>query len=286
LYLPDVDVFFQSNAAAVLPNISKMLRTVTKQKLVSQWAQQNDPLLKHVQEVCQGDPALRARMNHLAECEVKGSHPRFDIPTKQSIWFRPTAFMGNLLAMLTTDFSLFQLGQYLQLVLGLDFLPPSTPDGQCPCGRQHDSTGYHRLNCSRWAGRSWAQGHNLVVAALASENRRLGLAVVDLDAAMRRQCTHLTSQARADILVRTNELAITDRVQGHGSARKQFVIGNKYKSSEIFGIPKIVPKFVSEFRKLFPIVPNGDILSSERSPRGNAFSGHPERPQCHGYNSV
>jgi hypothetical protein len=55
----------------------------------------------------------------------------------------------------------------------------------------------------------------------------LGLAVVDLDAAMRRQCTHLTSQARADILVRTNELAITDRVQGHGSARKQFVIDVK-----------------------------------------------------------
>ncbi len=51
-----------------------------------------------------------------------------------------------------------------------------------------------------------------MIAALASENRRLGLAVVvDLDAAMCRQCTHLTSQAREDILVRTNELAITDR---------------------------------------------------------------------------
>ena len=44
---------------------------------------------------------------------------------------------------------------------------------------------------------------------------------------MRRQCTHLTSQARGDILVRTNELVITDRVQGHGSARKQFVIDVK-----------------------------------------------------------
>jgi hypothetical protein len=60
-------------------------------------------------------------MNHLAECEVKGSHPRFDIPTQQSIRLRPTAFMGNILAMLTTDFSQFQVGQYLQLVLGLDF---------------------------------------------------------------------------------------------------------------------------------------------------------------------
>ena len=65
-----------------------------------------------------------------------------------------------------------------------------------------------------------------MVAALAYENRRLGLAVVDLDAAMRRQCTHLTSQARGDILVRTYEVAITDRVQGHhdGSARKQLLL--------------------------------------------------------------
>ncbi len=55
LFLPDVDVFFQSNAAAVLSNISKMMRKVTKQKFVnfvSQWAQQHDPLLKHVQDVC------------------------------------------------------------------------------------------------------------------------------------------------------------------------------------------------------------------------------------------
>ncbi len=132
LYLPDVDVFFQSSVAAVFPNISKMIRKVTKQKLVSQWAQQNDPPLKHVQDVCRAYPALRARTNHLAECELKGSHPRFDIPTQQSTRFRPTAFMGNLLAILTTDFSPFQLGQYLQLVLGMDFLPPSTPDGQCP----------------------------------------------------------------------------------------------------------------------------------------------------------
>jgi hypothetical protein len=62
LYLPDlqVNVFFQSNAAAVLPNISKMMRKETKHKLVSQWAQQHDPLLKHIHHVCQAYPALRA----------------------------------------------------------------------------------------------------------------------------------------------------------------------------------------------------------------------------------
>ncbi len=48
-----------------------------------------------------------------------------------------------------------------------------------------------------------------------------------------------------------------------------------------------IPKFVPKFRPFFlSKYSQGDILSSERSPRGNAFSGHPERPQCHGYNSV
>ncbi len=65
--------------------------------------------------------------------------------------------------------------------------------GKCFCGRVSDYSGYHRLNCSRQAGRSWAQGHNLwcQVAALGFENRRLGLSVVDIDTAIRRQFTHL-----------------------------------------------------------------------------------------------
>ncbi len=176
-----------------LPNISKMLRQATRQKPVTQWAQQHNPLLKHIQAVCQADSLLRARMNHLAQGEVKGPHPRFDIPSDLLLRFRPTAFLGNILSMINADFSPFQLGQYLKLVLGLDFPAQATTDGNCPCGRANNSTGHHRLNCSRCAGRSWAQGHNLVVSALASENRRLGPSVVDIDAAMRRQCTHVTN---------------------------------------------------------------------------------------------
>ena len=58
LFLPALDLFFNANAAAALPNISKMLRKVTRQKLVTQWAQKSNPLLKHVQAVCQADPAF------------------------------------------------------------------------------------------------------------------------------------------------------------------------------------------------------------------------------------
>jgi hypothetical protein len=88
LYLPEIDLFFYSNAATVLPNISKMLRKATRQKLVTQWAQQHNPLLKRVQVVCQADSSLRARMNHLAQCEVKGPHPQFNIPSDLSLRFR------------------------------------------------------------------------------------------------------------------------------------------------------------------------------------------------------
>jgi hypothetical protein len=221
LYLPEIDLFFHSNSAAVLPYISKiMLRQATRQKPVTQWPPQHNPMLKHVQAVCQGPvrqadsslslPDSRARMNHLAQCEVKGLHPRYDIPADLSLRFRPTAFLGNILSMINAD-SPFQLGQYLKLILGLDFPAQATTDGNCLCVRANDSTGYHRLNCSRWAGRSFAQARNLVVSALASENRQLGLSVVDIDAAMRRQCTHVTSQGRGNILVRSVDLEITDR---------------------------------------------------------------------------
>ena len=45
---------------------------------------------------------------------------------------------------------------------------------------------------------------------------------------MQRQCSHADSQAsRGDILVRTNDLEITDRVQGHCCSRKQFVFDVK-----------------------------------------------------------
>ena len=67
----------------------------------------------------------------------------------------------------------------------------------------------------------------MVVAALGFENRRLGLSVVDIDADMRRQCTHFNSQVRADILVRFTDLEITNCALGYGCSRKQFVIDVK-----------------------------------------------------------
>jgi hypothetical protein len=44
---------------------------------------------------------------------------------------------------------------------------------------------------------------------------------------MRRQCTHLNSQAHGDILVRSSDLEIKDCALGHGYAWKQFVIDVK-----------------------------------------------------------
>ena len=67
----------------------------------------------------------------------------------------------------------------------------------------------------------------MVEAALGFENRSLGLSVVHIDAAMRRQCTHFNSQARGDILVRLKDLEITECALGYGCSRKQFMIDVK-----------------------------------------------------------
>ncbi len=64
-------------------------------------------------------------------------------------------------------------------------------------------------------------------SALGFENRRLGLSVVDIDAAMRKTCTQPNSLARGDILVRFNDLEIKVCAAGHGYARKEFVIDVK-----------------------------------------------------------
>ncbi len=110
---------------------------------------------------------------------------------------------------------------FLRLILGFDCLQPYTDDGNCVCRRAHDASGHHRLNCSQWAGRTWAQGH---IWWWHQFGRRLGLSVVDIDAALRRKCTHLKSQARGDIHVCFSDLEIKDCALGNGYDQTQFVI--------------------------------------------------------------
>ncbi len=81
----------------------------------------------------------------------------FDIPHKV-LRFRQTAFfLGNMLSLINLEFSYVQMGQFLRLILGLDFLPPHTDEGNCLCGKANDASGHHRLNCSRWAGSTRTQ---------------------------------------------------------------------------------------------------------------------------------
>jgi hypothetical protein len=113
-------------------------------------------------------------MSHLSQCEIQGTHKRFDIPPDKVLKFQPIL-----------EFSSIQMGHFLLLTLVLDFPPPHTDDGNCLCRKANDASGHHQLNCSLWAGRTWAQEHNLVVTANGFESRRLGLSVVDIDTAMR-----------------------------------------------------------------------------------------------------
>ena len=94
-------------------------------------------------------------------------------------------------------------------------MPPiPTADGKCPCGHPYCTLGTHQLNCKKWAGRSWAKGHDLVVKAVAYEARRLGLGAVDKDAQMKHDHSHLNSAKRGDLALTTNgQLEITNVVE-------------------------------------------------------------------------
>ncbi len=148
---------FVDTTATILSQRSKLwgnFGQVTEQKCLAHWMQLNSQLLKHVQKVTQADDSLRARMTHLSECEITGIYARFDLPAEKCARFRPTVFLGNILSMAKTEFSAIQLGQYLLLILGLEFPQQQASNARCYCGRPNDSSGNHRLNCSRWASRS------------------------------------------------------------------------------------------------------------------------------------
>jgi hypothetical protein len=89
--------------------------------------------------VVQADDSLRAQMSHLSQCDIPGPHRRFDLSSDLGLKFCPTAFLGNILSMISSEFSSVQLGQYLLLILGLVFFLPPTTDGKCFCGRENDS---------------------------------------------------------------------------------------------------------------------------------------------------
>ncbi len=57
-------------------------------KIESRWCHQRHPLvaLPVLYQIHQSKPLQRARLMHLQEQEVKGSHARFDIPLTQKIW--------------------------------------------------------------------------------------------------------------------------------------------------------------------------------------------------------
>ena len=108
-----------------------------------------------------------------------GPHGRFDIPPAINITHNPTAFITSILPYGSDGMSSSQLSLYLILILGLPKPPMLNRDGACPCGAPHSIFGYHQLNCKHWAGKSWHEGHDLCVKALAYETRRLGLGAVD-----------------------------------------------------------------------------------------------------------
>ncbi len=83
-------------------------------------------------------------MTNLSECEIKGLYDRFDVPAEKC-----EINVLRKLSMPKAEFGAIQLGQYMCIILGLEFSPHLTADGKCFCGLPNDSSGYHGLNRSR-----------------------------------------------------------------------------------------------------------------------------------------
>jgi hypothetical protein len=62
LRIPDIDIFFDTNAATALSQLSKTKGHVTRQIFLAHWLQTNNILLKHVQSAIQADDSLQARL--------------------------------------------------------------------------------------------------------------------------------------------------------------------------------------------------------------------------------
>ncbi len=133
------------------------MRQLTRQDFITQWAQLHSPILQHFQKVIHADDLLCACLSHLSQCEIKGQHMLFDLPPEKVLWFRPTAFLGNMHSMVSLGFSSVHLGQLFWLLLRLEFPQQNTDNGLCSCGRANDASGHHYLNFPQYAGKSWAQ---------------------------------------------------------------------------------------------------------------------------------
>ena len=97
------------------------------------------------------------------------------------------------------------------------------PPNQCPCGVSVDLYGHHRINCKQSAGRVWKAAHDTQQLALAYECRRLQLSVVDNDAHLRRDFTHLTSHKRGDLAINAQSTDFQILTRGN-IPRSQFIV--------------------------------------------------------------
>ena len=141
------------------------------------------------------------RLAHISPVQYLGPHKPFDLQHRITICHQPNAFLKTLLPSQEEGMSQHQMSLYLKLLLGLPIPALLATSPVCPCGKNHDFHGYHRLNCKQNAGRANRAAHDLVQLAVKKEFQRLGLPVVDNDNEMRRKFSHLSSQKRGDLAI-------------------------------------------------------------------------------------
>ena len=224
--LPHISLIRGLDSRLIENILARTIRAATQQSRLATWYKCNHDDVSRVSAIRANNPSLNARTQHMAPTVTKGPHGRFDLPSSIIVKHRPTDFLTSPLPYGSDGMSAHQLAQYLSLLLGLPLPSLPTPDALCNCRAPLSAFGYHQLNCSKWAGRSWKKGHDIVVKALAFEIRRLGMGAVDSDFTMKHDYAHPTSQKRGDIAVTSDgHLELTNAVDRY--PRSDFIIDVK-----------------------------------------------------------
>ena len=197
--LPHITLTQRLDSRLIGNTLPMTIRAATQQSRLAVWYKCNHDDVSRVSAIRANNPSINARTQHMAPTATKGPQGLFDIPPSITVKRSPTAFLTSPLPYGTDNMSSHQLAQYLSLLSGSPLSSLPTPDGLCNCRAPLSAFGYHQLTCSKWAGRSWKKGHDIVVKALAFEIRRLGMSAVDSDFTMKNDYAHPTSQKRGDI---------------------------------------------------------------------------------------
>ena len=128
------------------------------------------------------NPVSSLNAAHGSYCYQRPARMIWHLPVTITVKNWPTVFLTTPCPMTHHDITCSTSTSTIPILfLGLPLPSMPDPDGICTRGTTWAAFGYHQPNCSKWAGRSWKEGHDIVVKALAFEICLHGMGAENMD---------------------------------------------------------------------------------------------------------